>query len=123
MPTRPKHLNLLLIQLPLPGFVSILHRISGAVLFLALPLLLWLLQQSLRSIETFTRASEWMQYGLVKLALLGLLWGFLHHLCAGIRYLLIDAHLISGLAQARASSWLVLIGSLSLTLIFGVMLW
>lgn len=123
MPTRPKHLNLLLIQLPLPGFVSILHRISGAVLFLALPLLLWLLQQSLRSIETFTRASEWLQYGLVKLALLGLLWGFLHHLCAGIRYLLIDAHLISGLAQARASSWLVLIGSLSLTLIFGVMLW
>ncbi|BBE51542.1 Succinate dehydrogenase cytochrome b556 subunit [Ferriphaselus amnicola] len=123
MPTRPKHLNLLLIQLPLPGFVSILHRVSGALLFIALPLLLWLLQQSLRSIETFTRASEWLQYGLVKLALLGLLWGFLHHLCAGIRYLLIDAHLISGLAQARASSWLVLIGSLSLTLIFGVMLW
>jgi succinate dehydrogenase / fumarate reductase cytochrome b subunit len=123
MPTRPKHLNLLLIQLPLPGFVSILHRVSGALLFLALPLLLWLLQQSLRSIETFTRASEWLQYGLVKLALVGLLWGFLHHLCAGIRYLLIDAHLISGLAQARASSWLVLIGSLSLTLIFGVMLW
>lgn len=123
MPTRPKHLNLLLIQLPLPGFVSILHRVSGALLFIALPLLLWLLQQSLRSIETFTRASEWLQYGLVKLALVGLLWGFLHHLCAGIRYLLIDAHLISGLAQARASSWLVLIGSLSLTLIFGVMLW
>lgn len=123
MPTRPKHLNLLLIQLPLPGFVSILHRISGALLFLALPLLLWLLQQSLRSIETFTRASEWLQYGLVKLVLLGLLWGFLHHLCAGIRYLLIDAHLISGLARARASSWLVLIGSLSLTLVFGVMLW
>ena len=123
MPTRPKHLNLLLIQLPLPGFVSILHRVSGALLFLALPLLLWLLQQSLRSIETFTRDSEWLQYGLVKLALVGLLCGFLHHLCAGIRYLLIDAHLISGLAQGRASSWLVLIGSLSLTLIFGVMLW
>lgn len=123
MPTRPKHLNLFLIKLPLPGFVSILHRVSGALLFLALPLLLWLLQQSLRSIETFTRASEWLQYGQVKLALLGLLWGFLHHLCAGIRYLLIDAHQISGLAQARASSWLVLIASLSLTLIFGVMLW
>lgn len=123
MPSRPKHLDLFSIKLPLPGFVSILHRVSGALLFLALPLLLWLLQQSLRSIETYTHVSELLQSGLARLALLGLLWGFLHHLCAGIRYLLIDAHLVSGLAQARSSSWLVLVGSLSLTVFFGAMLW
>jgi succinate dehydrogenase / fumarate reductase cytochrome b subunit len=123
MPSRPKHLDLFSIKLPLPGFVSILHRVSGALLFMALPLLLWLLQQSLRSIETYTRVSELLQSGLLRLVLLGLLWGFLHHLCAGIRYLLIDAHLVSGLAQARASSWLVLAASLSLTALFGVKLW
>ncbi|WP_035382949.1 succinate dehydrogenase, cytochrome b556 subunit [Ferriphaselus sp. R-1] len=123
MPSRPKHLDLFSIKLPLPGFVSILHRVSGALLFLALPLLLWLLQQSLRSIETYTRVSELLQSGLLRLVLLGLLWGFLHHLCAGIRYLLIDAHLVSGLAQARSSSWLVLAVSLSLTALFGVRLW
>lgn len=123
MPSRPKHLDLFSIKLPLPGFVSILHRISGALLFLALPLLLWLLQQSLRSIETYTHVSELLQSAPAKLVLLGLLWGFLHHLCAGIRYLLIDAHLVSGLAQARSSSWLVLVTSLSLTVFFGAMLW
>ncbi|MFN7014923.1 MAG: succinate dehydrogenase, cytochrome b556 subunit, partial [Bacteroidia bacterium] len=55
--TRPKHLDLLRIKLPLPGIVSILHRISGALLFLALPLLLLMLDQSLRSIETYTSLS------------------------------------------------------------------
>lgn len=123
MPRRPKHLNLFQIALPLPGFVSILHRASGALLFLALPLLLWLLQQSLRSIETYTQLSDLLQFGLMKLVLLGLLWGFLHHLCAGLRYLLVDAHLVSGLAQARVSSGLVLVVSLALTLAYGVMLW
>lgn len=119
---RPKHLALHKIQFPLPSYVSVLHRASGAVLFLALPLLLLLLDQSLRSIETYTSLTEWLAHPLIKLVLLGVIWAILHHFCAGIRYLLIDLHLLHGLAGARASSWWVLAVSLTLTVIFGVKL-
>lgn len=119
---RPKHLALHKIQFPLPSYVSVLHRASGAVLFLALPLLLLLLDQSLRSIETYTSLTEWLAHPLIKLVLLGVIWAILHHFCAGIRYLLIDLHLLHGLSGARASSWWVLAVSLTLTVIFGVKL-
>jgi len=120
---RPKHLALHHIKLPLPGFVSILHRVSGALLFLALPLLLWGLQCSLRSIETYADLTDFLAHPLVKLMYLGLLWSFLHHFCAGLRYLAIDLHLVGNLAQARGSSWAVMIVSLALTMFFGVKLW
>lgn len=119
---RPKHLALHLIKLPLSAFVSILHRASGAILFLSLPLLLWALQASLRSIETYTRLVELLQHPLGKLLCLGLLWAFLHHFCAGLRYLAIDLHLTSSLAQARASSRWVMAVSLLLTVLIGVKL-
>lgn len=120
---RPRHLALHQIRLPLPAIVSILHRISGALMFLCLPLLLWLLQHSLRSIETFTALESMFQHVLVKLLLTGVLWAFLHHLCAGIRYLMIDLDYGVKLAQARASSRWVLALSLTLTSLLGVRLW
>jgi len=120
---RPKHLALHLIKLPLPGFVSILHRVSGMALFLALPLLLWMLQYSLRSIETYTELMDVLAQPLAKLVMLGLLWAFLHHFCAGLRYLAIDMHWVSNLAQARNSSWLVMFVSLALTVLLGAKLW
>ncbi len=119
---RPKHLAVHLIKLPLPGIVSILHRVSGAGLFLSLPLLLWALQASMRSIETYTTLIEILQHPLSKLVWLGLLWAFLHHFCAGIRYLAIDLHLASTLARARSSSKWVMAVSLLLTILIGVKL-
>jgi succinate dehydrogenase / fumarate reductase cytochrome b subunit len=120
---RPKHLALHLIKLPLAGFVSILHRVSGALLFLALPLLLWALQASLRSIETHTQLMILLQHPLSKLIWLGLLWAFLHHFCAGIRYLAIDFRWASSLKMARASSQWVMVVSLLLTVLIGAKLW
>ena len=119
----PKHLALHLIKLPLPGFVSILHRISGLLLFFALPLLLLMLQYSLRSIETYTQLMAMLAHPLAKLLLLGLLWAFLHHFCAGLRYLAIDLHYVRDLAQARNSSKAVLAASLLLTVLLGAKLW
>jgi len=117
---RPKHLALHKIKLPLPGFVSILHRVSGFLLFfIYLPLLLWGLQASMRSIETYTQLVSILQHPFSKLVLLGLIWAFLHHFCAGIRYLAIDLHMISSLAKARSSSWWVLGVSLLLTALIG----
>ena len=120
---RPKHLALHLIKLPLPGFVSVLHRISGLLLFFALPLLLLMLQYSLRSIETYTQLLAVLAHPLAKLALLGVLWAFLHHFCAGLRYLAIDLDYGVKLAQARASSKMVLAVSLVLTVLLGAKLW
>lgn len=120
---RPKHLALHLIKLPLPGIVSILHRISGLMLFLALPLLLLMLQYSLNSIETYTELMSMLAHPLVKVMLLGLLWAFLHHFCAGLRYLAIDLHLVRDLARARNSSKVVMAVSLALTVVLGVKLW
>lgn len=121
--SRPKHLALHKIKLPVSGYVSILHRISGALLFLALPFLLLLLDQSLRSIETYTNLTESLAHPVLKLMLVGLLWAFLHHFCAGLRYLAIDLHLLPTLAAARASSRWVLAVSLILTVVLGVKLW
>ncbi|MCX7195080.1 MAG: succinate dehydrogenase, cytochrome b556 subunit [Proteobacteria bacterium] len=120
---RPVHLDLRLIKLPLPGFVSILHRVSGLLLFLALPLFLRMLQNSLFSIETYTQLAAVLRHPLSKLFLISLLWAFLHHFCAGIRYLAIDMHIGVRLAQARASSKWVLFVSMGLTLLIGAWLW
>lgn len=120
---RPKHLNLIAIRLPVPGIVSIMHRVSGAVLFLMLPLLLWLFQSSLQSPESFARFHGVVSHPVMKLVLLGLLWGYLHHLLAGIRHLFLDLHVGAELETARASSVVVLVSAIVLTLVVGVRLW
>ena len=120
---RPVYLDLVRIRLPLPGFVSILHRVSGALLFLAgIPLLLLALQWS-GSPEGLTGLRTMLGQPWVKLLLLGLAWAYLHHFCAGIRFLFLDLHRGIELAPARGSSWIVLVVSLALTLLVGVRLW
>ena len=89
---RPKHLDVGQIRLPVPGIVSILHRISGVVLFLFLPVFIYLLSGSLSSAADFETYQAVVGHPLVKLVLIGLLWAFLHHLCAGIRFLFLDIH-------------------------------
>lgn len=116
-------LRILSFNLPLPGIVSILHRISGVALFFMLPILLWLLDGSLSSDEKFEVYQSFVDNALVKLILIGVLWALLHHLCAGIRFLLLDAHIGVDLKPARLSAKIVLAVSLALTLILGVALW
>lgn len=120
---RPKYLNLFEIKLPLPGWVSILHRVSGAGLFLMLPLLIWLLSLSLGSADSYMTFKAITGHPLVKLILLGLLWAYLHHFCMGIRILLLDMHIGIEKAQARASAIAVLVVSLAMTALLGAKLW
>ena len=121
---RPVYLNLMQIRLPLPGIVSILHRISGALLFVVgIPLLLYGVERSLASPESFAALKASLAHPLIKLVLIGLVWAYLHHFCAGIRYLLIDIHVGDHLRPARVSSIVVLAASLLLTLIVAVRLW
>ena len=124
---RPKYLNLraLLfeIRLPLPGWISILHRISGALLFVALVWLLWMLDRSLASESGFDRVKHYAGLWPVKLSLLVLVWAWCHHFCAGIRTLLLDLDKGVDLETARLSSWIVLAASLALTAFLGWKLW
>ena len=120
---RPVYLNLFKIRLPLPGVVSIMHRASGALLFLLLPLLLYGLQQSLASEQGFAEVQGWFRQPLAKLALLGVIWAYLHHFCMGLRHLALDLHIGLDLAQARFSAKLVLVVSIAATLLIGIRLW
>ena len=120
---RPKYLNLIQIRLPVPGLVSILHRASGAMLFLLLPFLLVLFELSLESAQAFARFKAVSSYWAIKLIVLGLVWAYLHHLCAGIRHLALDLDYGTELGAARASSWAVLAISIVLTLGVGALIW
>ncbi len=120
---RPKHLDLAKIRLPMPGIVSILHRISGAGLFLCLPLLVWLFGLSVGTPEQLETLRAVLGNVLVKLILLGLLWAFLHHFCAGIRFLLLDMHKGIELPTARLTAGVVVAVSLGLTVVIGVFTW
>lgn len=121
---RPVYLNLVAIRLPLPAFVSILHRISGALLFLiGIPFLLWMVQHALASPDAWAAMRATLSAPFAKLVLLGLAWACFHHLLVGLRHLLMDLHVGTSLAAARQSSALTLVLALVLTLAFAVKLW
>jgi succinate dehydrogenase / fumarate reductase cytochrome b subunit len=104
------------------GKVSILHRVSGALLFLCLPFLIALFGMSFVSQAGFNALGTVIGHPIVKLILLGLIWGYLHHFCAGIRYLILDLHIGLDKEPAAKSASLVIGVSLALTLVFGLKL-
>ena len=113
-------------RLPPAGFVSILHRLSGVLLFLMLPVLLWMFELSLKTESTYEQLRMTAGNVVIKLVLLAVIWAILHHLVAGIRYLALDLHIGIAKEPARRSALLVLAISLPLTLVaalwlFGVM--
>ena len=116
---RPLWHDLSLFHLPLPGLVSILHRLSGALLFLLLPGVLYMLDASLSSAEGFARLHALLSQPLAKLILLGLIWAYMHHLCAGIRLLFLDLHIGTHLPVARTTSRIVLALGALLTIALG----
>ena len=109
-------------RLPWDGKVSILHRISGSVLFLMLPFLLYLFDQSLASELSYQQFQAIMSHFLVKIICLGLIWAFLHHFCAGIRYLLLDLEIGVEKADANRSAIVVFFLGLALTAVVGLKL-
>lgn len=121
---RPKYLDLFKIRLPIPGIVSILHRITGAVLFLVfIPLGLAALQGSLASADGFAKWAELFANPVMKLILIGFAWAYVYHFCAGIRYLFLDVHKGVDLEAARLTSKIVVAVSLLLTLLIAIKTW
>ena len=124
---RPKYLSLAAllfeIRLPLAGWVSILHRISGLLLFLAVAWLLFMLDRSLASEAGFEAMRRYLDLLPVKLSLLVLIWAYCHHFCAGIRFLFLDLDKGVDQATARLTSALVIAAGLALTAWLGALLW
>lgn len=125
---RPKYLSLpailFQIRLPVPGWVSILHRVSGALL--VIPFTAWalyMLDVSLRSEEGFHSIARYFELPLVKLGLIVFIWAYCHHFCAGIRYLFLDLDKGIELRPARITSWIVIVAGLALTAVLGALLW
>ena len=121
---RPVYLDLFAIRKPIPAVVSILHRASGALLFLVgIPALLWGVQASLASAEAYSSFRAFLAQPLAKLVALVLVWAYLHHLLAGFRHLTQDLHVGLDLGPARRSAAVVLVAALLLTLIVAIRLW
>jgi succinate dehydrogenase / fumarate reductase cytochrome b subunit len=109
-------------KLPWAGKVSILHRISGLMLFIALPFLLYIFDLSISSEISFAKFQNFMQSSIIKLIVLALAWGYLHHFCAGIRFLLLDVHKGIEKHQIQKSAVGVLVISILLTAAVGAKL-
>jgi succinate dehydrogenase / fumarate reductase cytochrome b subunit len=125
--SRPQYSNIHITQimhyrLPLAGLVSILHRISGALMFLLLPFVLYLLEQSITSEVSFERLHTIVAHPFSKLIILALSWAYLHHFAAGIRHLFMDMHVGLSKDGSRHSAFSVLAVSLFLTLLVALKL-
>jgi len=120
---RPVNLDLTKFHFPLPAITSILHRISGVLLFAATAVLLWLLAESLSSEQGFERVRQWLDMMAVKLLLWVVLTGLLYHLIAGIRHLLMDIGVGETLQGGRTGAVLVIVFSVTSMVLAGVWLW
>jgi succinate dehydrogenase / fumarate reductase cytochrome b subunit len=116
-------------RMPLAGWVSILHRVSGALLFILLPFGIWLFDVSTSSSISFERLTSAYTAGVgfipawfIKLSILVLMWAYLHHFCAGVRYLWMDATHNTTKSFGKSSAIAVLVISLLLTVILGLKL-
>jgi succinate dehydrogenase / fumarate reductase cytochrome b subunit len=115
--------NLSALNLPVPGLVSILHRVSGALLFLGLIGFLYLLDTSLSSESGYAQAGEALRNPVAKLLVIASIWALLHHMCAGIRHLFLDIDVGTSLHVARRSAFAVFIVSLALTASIAARIW
>ncbi len=120
---RPVFLNLFQIHLPVMGMVSILHRLTGVLLALLIPGLLWLLELSLTP-EGYQQLGHWLQAWPVRLGMVVFAWILAHHLLAGLRFLLLDLEIGVNRKMGRGSAWSVHIGAalITLTVALGVIL-
>jgi succinate dehydrogenase / fumarate reductase cytochrome b subunit len=121
---RPKYYDLNLAHLPAPGLVSILHRISGLVLFFpVIPALLFLLQEALGTAVGYNDFREFFSRPPVKLVTLAVVWAYAHHFWAGLRFLLLDLHWHIAKAPAQRAALVVLVLGIVTTVLVAWRLW
>lgn len=120
---RPINLSLTTLKYPPMAIVSILHRISGILLFLLMPLMLYFLSRSLKSPGSFSDLQVLLSNPMIKILLLAFASALVYHLLAGIRHLLMDLGLGEHLSSGRRSATFVIVASSVLIIVMGVWLW
>lgn len=120
---RPVNLDFTTFKLPLPAITSILHRVSGGVLFVGVAVLLFLLDMSLESAEGFARVAEWLGNPLVKLITWAVVAALLYHLLAGIKHLIMDLGIGESLAGGILGARIVVTLALVSIILAGVWIW
>lgn len=120
---RPVNLDLTTIKFPVPALASITHRIAGVALFVAIPILLWLLDRSLASPESFAQTKELLAAPLAKLVIWGILAAVIYHLVAGIKHLIMDWGIGETLEGGRRGAILTFVLSAVLIVLAGVWVW
>ncbi len=120
---RPVNLNLMTIRQPVTAVVSILHRLSGVILFLCIPLLLWLFSASLNSPDSYAYVHGWLSKIAVKLMIWIVLSSLIYHIFAGIRHFVMDFGWGESLNSGKMGAWLVMMLSLLFAVFLGIWLW
>jgi len=120
---RPKNLNLFTIRFPIPAIASILHRLSGFILFLAIPFILWGLHVSLDSQQGFDDLHQIFMTPWVKFVIWVLLSAFIYHFIAGIRHLLMDMGMGEELKSGKFSAIFTIVLATILIILTGIWLW
>ena len=116
--SRPVYLNLFKIRLPVTGIVSLAHRVSGVLLFLAIPFLIYLVDLSIESPEGYQSAINWLQNPVVMFIQLVLVWSLAHHFFAGLRFLLLDFDIGVTKSGSTFTSWLVIVAEVMVVVMF-----
>nr|WP_115148847.1 succinate dehydrogenase, cytochrome b556 subunit [Legionella bononiensis] len=120
---RPVNLDLGTLKFPPMAIASILHRISGVLLFILLPIMLYILGLSLQSEESFTQMKDMITSPFYKLVLWAFSASLAYHILAGIRHIIMDMGFGEHLATGRRTSILVIVLSVILTIILGIWIW
>jgi succinate dehydrogenase / fumarate reductase cytochrome b subunit len=120
---RPMHLNLFVMRFPITAISSIGHRISGIWIFICLPFLLLMLQESLANLESFSNISNKFNNIYYKLFLLSFLIASIYHAIAGIRHIIMDLGFMESKNESKITSWIVIISSIIIFLFLGFYLW
>lgn len=114
---RPVFFNLMRIQMPVGAITSILHRISGVILSLNIPLSIYLLGMSLQGPQGYARVVALFDNPAFKILALLFIWGLAHHVLAGVRHLLSDIDIGSHLPPARTSAWIINCSGIAIALL------
>ncbi|MCE9687781.1 succinate dehydrogenase, cytochrome b556 subunit [Shewanella sp. AS16] len=120
---RPVHLDLQTIRMPAPAIASILHRISGVIMLFAVGILIWLLNSSLASAESFAGVQAMFDSFVVKFIVWGILTALGYHLLGGIRHLVMDSGRWEELASGTASAKGLFVLTVAFSIVAGIWVW
>ena len=123
--SRPKFLDLFTLapKMSVTAKISILHRVSGVLLFISIPFILYVLHQSLVSSSFYDSLYGVISNPIIKFVYLVLIWAFMYHLCSGVRFLFLDKHIGVEIKTAKTTAKIVVVVSLLLTIVLGALIW